>query len=324
MASEIEVPAAAESLAWGTSPVLYLSYGMVTSRGVRPAQTGAVAAAPSFTVLSPPMGLDYFAVFDGHRHLGAATTATAGVRLLERLGDAIAGQVHGELLSANPRFAGMSHDVARWWRTVLQEAYHAVDVLVASSVGEGVSATALVALVLENYVVVANSGGSKAVLCRGGEHVELTHHENRMQRPSGYVLPDRLSCMHAPRRRCLALTWLLSGSATSSVDEEVVVDVVTVAWDARDEFLILGGGEFWSGVTPASACAFVRRRLAGTTSRITWGSPAFALELARLAGCAGRHRNVSVAVILLKNLWARPVSRFTTKQAKRSAAEAGH
>ncbi|RLN23967.1 putative protein phosphatase 2C 8 [Panicum miliaceum] len=61
------------------------------------------------------MGLDYFAVVDG-RHLGAA----AAERLPARLGNAIAEQVEGELLSENPRFllgASARRRSSRWsWR----------------------------------------------------------------------------------------------------------------------------------------------------------------------------------------------------------------
>ncbi|OEL30582.1 hypothetical protein BAE44_0008399 [Dichanthelium oligosanthes] len=86
-------------MAWGTSPALYLSYGMVSLKGQRPALTDAVAAAQSFTALSPPMGLDYFAVFDGGHH-----GAPVAERLRARLAAAIAGQIDGELLSETPRF----------------------------------------------------------------------------------------------------------------------------------------------------------------------------------------------------------------------------
>jgi len=175
MSSESDVPGAArlpesKALAWGTAPALYLSYGMASLRGRRPALTDAVAAARSFTALSPPLGLDYFAVIDGG-HLGAA----AAVRLRARLAAAIAERIDGELRGEVPLFGGASsRDVAGWWRTVIREAFRAVSGEVAASGGGG--ATALVALVLEKYIVVANCGvgASKAVLSRCGEHVELT------------------------------------------------------------------------------------------------------------------------------------------------------
>jgi hypothetical protein len=54
---------------------------------------------------------------------------------------------------------------------VIGEAFQAVN----GEVVAGAGATALVALVLERYIVVAKCGGgsSKAVLSRGGQHVEL-------------------------------------------------------------------------------------------------------------------------------------------------------
>jgi len=173
MSSGSNVPGAAaaeDPLKWGESPELYLSYGMVSLVGRRPELTDAVDAVQSFTVLSPPMGLDYFAVVDG-RHLGAAVAE----RLPSRLGKAIAEQVEGELLSENPRFLGASHDgVVAWWRTAVEEAFRAVREELASGGAQPVCATALVALVMEKYFVIASSGGAKAVLCRGGEHVQLT------------------------------------------------------------------------------------------------------------------------------------------------------
>lgn len=191
MSSTSNVPGAAaamamamapESLAWGESPVLYVSYGMVAEKGVRPSLTSAVAAAPSFTVLSPPMGLDYFAVFDGGHHLRAGAAAVERLRV--RLAAAISERVSGELISDAPRWFGgpaapaPAHAVVGWWRTVIKEAFRAVHGEAVASGGEDAAvlgATAfVVALVMEKYTVIASYGDAKAVLCRGGEHVVLT------------------------------------------------------------------------------------------------------------------------------------------------------
>ncbi|OEL30583.1 hypothetical protein BAE44_0008400 [Dichanthelium oligosanthes] len=176
MSNEIDVPAAAtgpESLKWGESPALYLSFGTAALEDSRPAQAGdTVVVMPSFTVLSPPMGLDYFAVFDS-RHPGAGVSR----HLIALLDDAIARQVEAELARESPRFAGESpDDVVGWWETVVQEAFRVVHEDT-SREGEDAAVvlgtSTLVALVLEKYIVIANCGASKAVLCRGGEHVEL-------------------------------------------------------------------------------------------------------------------------------------------------------
>jgi protein phosphatase 2C len=183
---EEEVAAPLEALAWGTSPRLYLSYGMVAMKGMRPVLTDAVEAAPSFTVLSPPMGLDFFAVLDG-RGLGAAAAGGYSEHLLALLRDALAGQVYLELCSDSPWFLdGTSRDdVVGWWATTLREAFRAFhEEFAACSQGEhGVdapAATAIVALVHEKYLVIGNCGASKAVLSRDGELVELSSDSEHM------------------------------------------------------------------------------------------------------------------------------------------------
>jgi len=178
---EEEVAAPLEALAWGTSPRLYLSYGMVAMKGMRPVLTDAVEAAPSFTVLSPPMGLDFFAVLDG-RGLGAAAAGGYSEHLLALLRDALAGQVYLELCSDSPWFLdGTSRDdVVGWWATTLREAFRAFhEEFAACSQGEhGVdapAATAIVALVHERYLVarrhLRTAPPSRPVLSRDREHV---------------------------------------------------------------------------------------------------------------------------------------------------------
>ncbi|KAF8733591.1 hypothetical protein HU200_014897 [Digitaria exilis] len=277
------VPAAAPfSLVWGESPKLYLSYGTAALKGARPTLTDAVAAMASFTALSPPMGLDYFAVFDARR-LGAAVAE----QLPAKLAGAIAEQVDDELTTENPRFVAAPHDMDGWWQTVVQKAFRAVLEEVAGN-GNGagedalVAETAVVALVLEKYIVVASSGACKAVLCRGGEHVELAPESRTQWRPKHDTKHGQL-------------------------------DVMVVERKAQDEFLILGSGGLWGAVVPAPACAFVRQRL-GVTSRITmqWESPVdakgspdvLARELANKAVHAGSTDNVSVAIVLLRDFWA--------------------
>ncbi|KAF8672320.1 hypothetical protein HU200_049520 [Digitaria exilis] len=94
---------------------LYLSYGTAALKGARPTLTDVVAA---FTALSPPMGLDYFAVFYARR-LGAAVA----MQLPARLAGAIAEKVDDELATENPRFLAAAHDGVGWWRTVIREAF---------------------------------------------------------------------------------------------------------------------------------------------------------------------------------------------------------
>ena len=172
MPSDGEPPAAETAApASGTCPTLYLSYGLASLQGRLPELTDALAAVPSFTTLSPPLGLDYFGIFDGH--FGAAVANL----LTERLHGAISEQIESELLAMFPRFLhGLRGDVEGWWRTAIADAFRAVDdeVLMSGSWTAHVGATALVALVLKEYVVLANCGVSRAVISRGGEVLQLT------------------------------------------------------------------------------------------------------------------------------------------------------
>ncbi|XBI26177.1 hypothetical protein VPH35_050958 [Triticum aestivum] len=182
-AAETAAPAGPASLGWGwgSCPALYVSYGLSALKGRQPELTGALAAVPSFTALSPPMGLDYFGVFDGHSGAAVANYLT------EQLHGAIADQILRELVAEAPRFLhGPQGDVEGWWRTAMADAFQTVDAELLKGAG-GVDAsvagaTALVALVLEEYVVLANCGVSRAVISRGGEILQLTS-EHRSNRP---------------------------------------------------------------------------------------------------------------------------------------------
>ncbi|KAF8733590.1 hypothetical protein HU200_014896 [Digitaria exilis] len=296
------------SVGWGPSSpaALYLSYGMVSLKGRRPALTDAVAAAESFTALSPPMGLDYFAVFDGG-HLGAAV----GERLRAQLATTIADRIDGELRGETPLFAVASQDVVGWWRTIVQEAFMAVNG------GEVVVPGAVVALVLEKYVVVASCGGSKAVLSRGGEHVELASDHRLQMRAQANRAEEKQSVGDAPSVMDMDSTSKAHGNAlqaTHAFAHRPPPDVMVVERTARDDFLILASDGLWDAVAPAPACALIRRRLV-KTPRIPRpreprlderGSPTvLAKELAEQAVRAGGHDNVSVVLVLFRDFWAR-------------------
>ncbi|KAK3159708.1 hypothetical protein QOZ80_1BG0050080 [Eleusine coracana subsp. coracana] len=304
------------SLAWGTSPSLYLSYGIASLQGRRAALTDAVAAAPSFTVLSPPMGLDYFAVFDGH-------DGTAVAKYLQkRLGAAIAGLIEHELMaSANPRFL-RSNDVAQWWNTTIQQAFWYVDNELTGVVGDDmmdVGATALVVLVLKNYLVLANCGFSKAVVSCGGEAVVLSP-EHQEDMAGLQKLMEMTGCDLADAKLLMAKqTARVFGSALHKADEVEMMppEVISVARELGDEFLILASDGVWESVTPAAACAFVRQSLLTTPSELdARGSPTLvAKELAEHAIDMGSQDNVSVILVLFKDFWT------TTNTATESATE---
>ncbi|CAM0880434.1 unnamed protein product [Alopecurus aequalis] len=301
---------------WGACPTLYLSYGLASLQGRLPELTDALVAVPSFTTLSPPFGLDYFGVFDGH--FGASVAN----HLTERLHGAISEQIESELSALFPRFLhGSRGDVQGWWRTAIADAFLAVEdeVLMSRSGTEAVGATALVALVLKEYVVLANCGLSRAVISRGGQAVQLTA-EHRPNRPD--------------EKRRVESTGGRVGESTNKVDDVLPTsrafgsslykqyvtadpEVTAVARDPRDEFLILATAGLWDQVSPAEACRLVERKLRSRLRVTTpWvarlggrGSPtALAKELAEHAVRAGSPDNVSVIVVLFREFWEDPVA----------------
>ncbi|KAM0877344.1 hypothetical protein ACQ4PT_035563 [Festuca glaucescens] len=296
---------------WGDCPTLYLSYGLAPLQGRLPELTDALAAVPSFTTLSPPLGLDYFGVFDGH--FGAAVAN----RLSERLHGAISEQIESELSALFPRFLhGSRGDVEGWWRTAIADAFLAVDeevLMRGSATGTAaVSATALVALVLKDYLVLANCGVSMAVISRGGEAVQLTAEHRRRVENAGGRVDESTNTVDSvlPTSRAF-------GSSAYKQYVTAEPEVTAVARDPRDEFLILATAGLWDHVSPAAACRLVERNLRSRVRVTTpWvaslggrGSPtALAKELAEHAVRAGSPDNVGVVVVLFRDFWDDPVA----------------
>ncbi|XBI16821.1 hypothetical protein VPH35_059010 [Triticum aestivum] len=332
-AAETAAPAGPSSLGWGwgSCPALYVSYGLSALKGRQPELTGALAAVPSFTVLSPPMGLDYFGVFDGHSGAAVANYLT------ERLHGVIADQILRELVAEAPRFLhGPQGDVERWWRTAMADAFQTVDAELLEGAG-GVDAsvagaTALVALVLEEYVVLANCGVSRAVISRGGEILQLTS-EHRNPTKDNEDQPVQASPSNIHPNRPDAKQRVENGGgrvdeSTNTVDEFLPTSrafgsylykqymiaepkVTAVGRDPRDEFLILATAGLWDSVSPVEACRVVERKLRSRSrSAVAWGTAAdsnrvsatmLAKELAQHAVRAGSTGNASVIVVLFRD-----------------------
>ncbi|KAM3329357.1 hypothetical protein ACQJBY_026431 [Aegilops geniculata] len=313
-AAKTAAPAGPSSLGWGwgSCPALYVSYGLSALKGRQPELTGALAAVPSFTVLSPPMGLDYFGVFDGHSGAAVANYLT------ERLHGVIADQILRELVAEAPRFLdGPQGDVEGWWRTAMADAFQTVDAELLEGAG-GVDAsvagaTALVALVLEEYVVLANCGVSRAVISRGGEILQLTS-EHRPNRPDEKQRVENGGGRVDESTDTVDEFLPTSRAFGSYLYKQYVIaqpEVTAVGRDPRDEFLILATAGLWDSVSPVEACHVVERKLRSRSrSAMAWGAAAdnnrvsatmLAKELAQHAVRAGSTGNVSVIVVLFRD-----------------------
>ncbi|KAF7028771.1 hypothetical protein CFC21_040637 [Triticum aestivum] len=304
--AEEEVPT------WGKCPQMYLSYGTATRNDRLPMLKDAVAAVKSFTVLSPPMGLDFFGVFDGI--LGAMYAKHMG----ERLHVVVAEKIKRDLLAQAPR---AQNDVEGWWKTVIVDAVRVVDKEVLIGGGSGIDAPArvgsgaLVVLVLEDYFVLANRGASRAVIYRGYEAVPLTPEHAPMPQNGGGDVVGSTSRLEAIMRRHA----FRSSKSRATVRRLAVPDpeVVAVKRKPGDKFLILATRGLWDVVAPSDACAFIERRLSVPRIIREWdkkptnnsGPPyakALANELAAHAISKGTKCNVNIILILLKNFWDLP------------------
>ncbi|KAM3348132.1 hypothetical protein ACQJBY_021819 [Aegilops geniculata] len=292
---------------WGECPQLYLSYGIATRNDRLPFLKDAIAAVKSFTVLSPPLGLDFFGVFDGI--LGAKFVE----HMEERLHVAIAKQIERDLRADSPR---ARDNIEGWWRVIIEDAFRVVDNEVVARGRGGIDAPAriasgaLVVLVLGDYFVVANRGASRAVIYRGLEAVPLTpEHAPMPQNAGGDVVgsTSRVEDVMPPH------AFFGSSKIMATAPEPEVVAVKRKPWD---KFLILATRGLWDFVTPGDACAFIEKRLSAYVPRIIMSSDKkptnsssppcaniLANELAAHAISKGTKHNVNIVVILLKNFW---------------------
>ncbi|XBI63223.1 hypothetical protein VPH35_043692 [Triticum aestivum] len=231
-------------------------------------------------LLSPPLGLDYFGVFDGI--LGAKFVE----HMEERLHVAVAKEIERDLRADSRR---ARDNIEGWWRKIIEDAFRVVDNEVAAGGRGGIHAPArvacgaLVVLVLEDYLVLANRGASRAVIYRGLEAVPLTPEHTAMpQNAGGDVVgsTSRVEDVMPPH------AFFGSSKIMATAPEP---EVVAVKRKPRDKFLILATRGLWDVVTPGDACTFIEKRLSA--------------YLAAHAISKGTKHNVNIVVILLKNFW---------------------
>lgn len=278
------------------------SHGSVSVCGRRREMEDAVSVVPGFarsggTDLN--LRYDFFAVYDGH---GGSSVAHA---CRDRLHVLLAREVE------------RSHriDGEFKWPEVLEACFLTMDEEVrkeaeaagdatAVSAAKTVGSTAVVALVGNETIVVANCGDSRAVLSREGVALPLSsdHKPDR---------PDEMERVEAAGGR--VISWdgcrVLGVLATSrSIGDHYLKpyvisepEVIVTERISGDEFLILASDGLWDAVSNELACNVVRRCLAsrsmnGLTKRRAEEAAAM---LAELAMGRGSKDNVSVVVIEL-------------------------
>jgi len=234
--------------------------------------------------------------------------------------EAALGAALGEELAAAADISGSASAVA--WTAAMERSFTRMDAELMSAGGRAVAAangtcrcdthkcdhvdvgsTAVVAVVEERRVVVANCGDSRALLCRGGDGappvpLSSDHKPDR---------PDELARIEAAGGRVifwegarvlgvLAMSRAIGDGYLKPYVSSVPEVTVTERSDG-DECLILASDGLWDVVSNEDACEVARACL--RRGRAKWCAEAAAL-LTKLALARRSSDNVSVVVVDLR------------------------
>ncbi|KAK9825401.1 hypothetical protein WJX81_000526 [Elliptochloris bilobata] len=268
-----------------------LPYGVAMKQGPRPEME-------DFTHIIPRArcGFLFAAVFDGHGGVSAGQYLCKQLYLV--LSDAIDEETYGEECSLEERdVTGLCCPVEL--STVLSASFERTDKDLLLHLENGVEgeesnsgATATVALVRRDKIVVANVGDSRAVVSRRGQAVDLsTEHRvwgagetvdaetARVQAAGGWVADGRVcdvlavsrafgdrefkgAGLHRMMARGVEEQWWDQGFADSihfTADPVVArPDVIEAAVNEGDEFLILASDGLWDVMSSRDAVTYAR------------------------------------------------------------------
>ncbi|CAF2113567.1 hypothetical protein YC2023_103090 [Brassica napus] len=199
----------------------------------------------------------FYAVFDGHGGSEAATYVKQNaIRLLFEDDNfpqtSEVNSVYVEQVKSSLRNAFLQADLAL-----------AEDCSISSSSGT----TALAALISGRLLMVANAGDCRAVLCRKGKAIEMSHDhrpinlpERRRVEESGGVIEDGYLNGELSVTRALG-DWDMKrphGSNSPLISEP---EIKQITLTEEDEFLVIGCDGIWDVLTSQEAVSVVKRGL---------------------------------------------------------------
>nr|VDD58065.1 unnamed protein product [Brassica oleracea] len=199
----------------------------------------------------------FYAVFDGHGGSEAATYVKQNaIRLLFEDDNfpqtSEVNSVYVEQVKSSLRNAFLQADLAL-----------AEDCSISSSSGT----TALAALICGRLLMVANAGDCRAVLCRKGKAIEMSHDhrpinlpERRRVEESGGVIEDGYLNGELSVTRALG-DWDMKrphGSNSPLISEP---EIKQITLTEEDEFLVIGCDGIWDVLTSQEAVSVVKRGL---------------------------------------------------------------
>ncbi|KAJ0254962.1 protein phosphatase 2C 49 [Hirschfeldia incana] len=195
----------------------------------------------------------FYAVFDGHGGSEAATYVKQNAIRLFFEDDKFpqrseVNSVYVEEVKRSLRNAFLQADLAL-----------AEDCSISSSSGT----TAITALISGRLLMVANAGDCRAVLCRKGKAIEMSHDhrpinllERRRVEECGGVIEDGYLNGELSVTRALG-DWDMKRGSKSPLISEPEIKQITLTED--DEFLVMGCDGIWDVLTSQEAVSIVKR-----------------------------------------------------------------
>ncbi|XP_058723591.1 probable protein phosphatase 2C 13 [Vicia villosa] len=208
-------------------------------------------------VLKSPTRSAFYAVFDGHGGPDAAVFVKNNAMKLF-FEDATMLQSYGTDALLMKRL----EDTHR-------KAFLGADLAMADeqSISSSCGTTALTALILGKHLLVANAGDCRAVLCKRGVAVDMSHdhrpsylpERKRVEELGGYIDDGYLNGYLSVTRALGDWDLKLPLGSASPLTAEPDVQVVTLT--EEDEFLIIGCDGIWDVMSSQEAVSLVRRGL---------------------------------------------------------------
>ncbi|CAD7705312.1 unnamed protein product [Ostreobium quekettii] len=135
--------------------------------------------------------------------------------------------------------------------------------LMDEGVAESMGTTAVVSLVSESHVVVANCGDSRAVLSRGGSAYRLTRdHKPTLEDEQERILGCGGKLMNYNGLRVMGLLAMSRALGDHGLRDAGVVaepEVTILGREREDEFLVLASDGLWDALTDQEACDLAGR-----------------------------------------------------------------
>ncbi|CAF1843051.1 unnamed protein product [Brassica napus] len=201
----------------------------------------------------------FYAVFDGHGGSEAATYVKQNAIRLFFEDDKF------------PQTSEVNSVYVEEVKSSLRNAFLQADLALAEegSISSSSGTTALAALIFGRLLMVANAGDCRAVLCRKGRAIEMSHDhrpinllERRRVEESGGVFEDGYLNGELSVTRALG-DWDMKrtphGSSKSPLISEP--EIKQTALTEEDEFLVMGCDGIWDVLTSQEAVSIVKRGL---------------------------------------------------------------